>query len=112
MARLRENADVGGEEADLLRGRRGALALGAAVTGGVAAISGAGYAVNHDTRSLDLGGEAWFRGVLGAGRIRPWLGVSVAGWGRRQALELTGVSTSSALPRLEPMAALGADFVW
>jgi hypothetical protein len=34
------------------------------------------------------------------------------GWLRRQQLELQGVSTAGALPRWEPMAALGADFFW
>jgi hypothetical protein len=101
-----------GAEGDWLRGRRWAVALGVAAIGGVATISGSGYVVNRGTHSLDLGGEASLRGLLRTGRVQPWLGVSVVGWLRRQELELQGVTTSSALPRWEPMAALGADFVW
>jgi hypothetical protein len=101
-----------GAEADLARGRRGALVLGAGATGGVAAIEGSGYAVNRGTHSVDVGAEASLRGVLRAGRVHPWLGVSAVAWLRRQELELQGVSTSATLPRWEPMAAAGADFVW
>lgn len=101
-----------GADTDLARGRRWSVALGAAAAGGVAAISGSGYAVNRGTRSLDLGGEASLRGALRFGRVRPWLGVSAVGWLRRQELELQGVATSSALPRWEQMVALGADFIW
>jgi hypothetical protein len=101
-----------GAEADVARGRRWAAVLGAGAVGGVASISGSGFAVDHDTRSLDLGGEASARLEWRPGRLYPWLGASVVGWARRQALELQGVSTGSALPRVEPMAALGADFVW
>ena len=101
-----------GVEGDLLRGRRWAIALGVAATGGVAAISGSGFAVNRGTHSLEVGGEASLRGLLRTGPVQPWLGVSAVGWLRRQDLELQGVSTASALPRWEPMAAFGADFVW
>jgi hypothetical protein len=101
-----------GVEGDVLRGRRWAIAVGAAATGGVAAISGSGFAVNRGTHSLEVGGEASLRGLLRTGPVQPWLGVSAVGWLRRQDLELQGVTTSSALPRWEPMAALGADFVW
>ncbi len=101
-----------GGEGDVLRGRRWAVAVGVAATGGVAAISGSGFAVNRGTHSVDFGGEASLRGIVRTGAVQPWLGVSAAGWLRRQELELQGVTTSSALPRWEPMAALGADFVW
>jgi hypothetical protein len=101
-----------GVEADVLRGRRWAIAVGAAAAGGVAAISGSGFAVNRGAHSFDVGGEASLRGLLRTGPVQPWLGVSAVGWLRRQELELQGVTTSSALPRWEPMAALGADFVW
>jgi hypothetical protein len=111
-ARWRRAFAALGVERDLVRAGRWSLALGAAVVGGVAAISGAGFAVDHDTLSLDLGGEASLRVAARAGRLQPWLGVSALGWLRRQQLELQGVATTSALPRWEPMAALGADFLW
>jgi hypothetical protein len=75
-------------------------------------IAGAGFTVDRATRSIDLGGEARARLEARLGRLRPWLGAGVAVWARRQALEIQGAATSSALPRVEPMAALGADFVW
>jgi hypothetical protein len=101
-----------GVELALARGRRWSLGLGAGALVGFAVISGAGYAVDRSTQSLDLGGEASLRVAFAAGRIHPWLGVSAAGWARRQQLELQGVATSSALPRWEPMAAVGADLFW
>jgi hypothetical protein len=101
-----------GVERALARGRRWSLGVGASAVGGVAAISGGGYAVDRGTTSLDFGGEASARVAFAAGRVHPWLGVSVVGWARRQQLELQGVASSSALPRWEPMAALGADLFW
>ena len=86
------------------RGRRWSVALGAAAAGGVAVISGAGYAVNRGTaqpRPRRRGGS--LRGGLRLGRVRPWLGVSAVGWLRRQELELQGIATSGGA------APLGAD---
>jgi hypothetical protein len=102
---------LGGEIA-LARGTRGSVTLGAAVATGLAAIAGEGFAVDRGARSLELGGEASLRAVVVAGRLRPWLGLSAVGWLRRQVLELQGGATTAALPRVEPMAALGADFLW
>jgi len=101
-----------GADVDVARGRRWAVVLGAGALGGVVSIAGAGFAVDRATRSIDLGGEARARLEARLGRLRPWLGAAVAVWARRQALEIQGATTSSALPRVEPMAALGADFVW
>jgi hypothetical protein len=101
-----------GADYDVARTRRLAVALGAGAVGGVASISGSGYAVDRTSRSLDAGGELRARGQWAAGRVRPWLGVSVVGWLRRQSLELQGAATSAALPRVESLVALGADFVW
>jgi hypothetical protein len=101
-----------GVERALARGRRWSFGVGASAVGGIAVISGAGYAVDRGTTSLDFGGEASARVAFSAGRVHPWLGVSVVGWARRQQLELQGVVSSSALPRWEPMAALGADLFW
>ena len=39
-------------------------------------------------------------------------GRDAVAWARRQALDLQGASSGAALPRIEPMVALGADFVW
>jgi hypothetical protein len=93
--------------------------LGAGALGGVVSIEGAGFAVNRATRSIDLGGEARARLEARLGRrgqvhvdVRPWLGAAVAVWARRQALDIQGTATSSTLPRAEPAAALGVDFVW
>jgi hypothetical protein len=101
-----------GAQIDVVHGRRWVALLGAGAVGGVASISGSGFAVNRRTHSLDVGGEVGARVEWRPGRLRPWLGAGVVGWGRRQALDLQGASTGSALPRVEPMAALGADFVW
>lgn len=101
-----------GADFDVARGRRWAVVLGGGALGGLVSISGAGYAVNRTSRSVDVGAEAGVRGEWRPGRVRPWLGVSVIGWLRRQALDLQGDATSSILPRVEPMMAVGADFVW
>lgn len=101
-----------GADVDVARGARWAAVVGAGALGGVASIAGAGFAVNHQARSVDLGAEGRARFEWRPGRWRPWLGVLVAGWIRRQALDLQGASSNAALPRVEPMAALGADFAW
>jgi hypothetical protein len=104
-----------GADIDVARGQRWAAVLGAGALGGVAWIAGSGFAVDRTTRSIDLGGEARVRLEARLGdraRFHPWLGATVAVWARRQALDIQGASSSSALPRAEPMAALGADFVW
>lgn len=100
-----------GADLDVVRGPRWALVLGAGALGGVVSISGEGYTTNRTSRSLDAGGELRARGEWRPGRLRPWVGASVAGWLRRQGLDLEGVPVS-ALPRVEPAAALGVDFVW
>jgi hypothetical protein len=99
-------------EVDVARGRSWAVAVGGGPAGGVASISGARFDVNRHTRSLDVGGELGVRLEWRPGRLRPWLGGSVVGWARRQALDLEGTSTGVSLPRVEPLATLGADFVW
>lgn len=104
-----------GAEGDAARGRRWALVVGAGALSGVAAISGDGFPMNRSTRSFELGGEARARVEvrLGtAGQVRPWVGGGVAMWARRQALDVEGAATSASLPRVEPAAALGVDFVW
>jgi hypothetical protein len=100
-----------GGDVDLARGRTWAVGLGAGAIGGVVSVSGAGFTTNRTSRSLDGGGELRARFELRPGRIRPWVGVSVVGWLRRQGLDLDGVPTS-ALPRVEPAVAAGADFLW
>ena len=99
-----------GADVDVARGRRWAVVLGAGALGGVVSIAGAGFTVDRATRSIDLGGEGRARLEARLGRLRPWLGAAVAVWARRQALEIQGAATSSALPRVEPMAALGGGF--
>ena len=49
---------------------------------------------------------------LALGSFRPWLGAALVTWLRRQTVEVTGDAASAALPRLEPLIALGADFSW
>jgi hypothetical protein len=101
-----------GVDHDLARGRRWALVLGGGVLGGVVSVAGSGYAVNRASRSLDGGAEVRARGEWRPGPVRPWVGVSVVGWLRRQNLDLQGAASASILPRVEPMVGLGADFVW
>ena len=101
-----------GAEYDVARGSRWAGVLGCGAVGGVVSIDGAGYAVNRASRSVDAGGEVRARGEWRPGRMRPWVGISIAGWLRRQNLDVRGATTSSTLPRVEPMVVMGADFVW
>jgi hypothetical protein len=101
-----------GPELDVARGRRWGVVVSAGAAAGVASISGTGFDVNRQTLSLDVGAEAGARLTWRPGRLRPWLGASVVGWLRRQAVDVQGVSAGTELPRVEPMAALGADFVW
>jgi hypothetical protein len=101
-----------GADYDLARGERWAVVLGAGALTGMAWIAGDGFTVDRTSRSVDAGGEVRARAEWRRGRVRPWLGISLAGWLRGQALELEGAATSSALPRVEPAAALGVDFVW
>ena len=91
-------------------GRRWSLALGAAGVLGMADASGTGYSSDRTARSLDLGAEVLLRVELRLGAVRPWIEVALLAWLRRQTLEVTGAGTSVALPRTEPLIALGADF--
>jgi hypothetical protein len=91
-------------------GRRWSLALGAAAVVGIADAAGTGYSSDRTARSLDLGAEVLLRVELRLGSVRPWVGVAWLAWLRRQTLEVTGAGTSVALPRAEPLIALGADF--
>ncbi len=101
-----------GPELDVARGRRWGVVVSAGAAAGVASVSGTGFDVNRQTLSLDVGAEAGARVEWRPGRLRPWLGASVVGWARRQAVDVQGVSAGTELPRVEPMVALGADFVW
>lgn len=106
-----------GGEADIAAGRHWAVAFGAGGLVGVASLSGAGFPIDRSTRSLELGGEARARvearlGAPGRLQVRPWVGAAVAMWARRQSLDVEGTASTAALPRLEPMVTLGADFVW
>jgi hypothetical protein len=96
---------------DLVRASHWAAVVAAGGVAGVASIYGAGYSVDHGTRSLDAGVEALARVEWRPSRIRPWAGVLLVTWLRAQDLEVQGAG-SRTLPRLEPMAALGGDFVW
>ena len=88
------------------------VVVGAAGVLGQASIVGSGFPVNHRTRSADLGAEGVLRVQRRVGRIAPWLGLAAVVWLRRQGIEVTGSDGSFALPRVEPMVALGADFQW
>ncbi|HET6280885.1 MAG TPA: hypothetical protein VFH73_07965 [Polyangia bacterium] len=101
-----------GADYDLARGRRWAVVLGGGAVAGLVSISGSGFALNRTSRSIDAGAELRVRAEWRPGRVRPWLGALATGWLRRQNLDLRGSATSSTLPRVEPMLALGADFVW
>jgi hypothetical protein len=88
------------------------LVAGVAGVLGIARITGTGYSVDHRVVSTELGGEALARIEWhGDGPMRPWLGLAVVAWMRRQRLDVAG-ATTSAIPRAEPMVALGADFLW
>ena len=93
-------------------GRRWDLALGAAGVFGVANVEGAGFTADRTTRTTDWGVEAMLRIDLRLGAIRPWLGLAIVTWLRRQTLDVTGTTASLVLPRAEPMIALGTDFYW
>jgi hypothetical protein len=91
-------------------GRRWSVALGAAGVLGMADASGTGYSSDRTARSLDLGAEVLLRVELRLGAVRPWIGVALLAWLRKQTLEVIGSGTSVALPRTEPLVALGVDF--
>jgi hypothetical protein len=101
-----------GADGDVVRTRRAAFTLGAGALGGLVSIAGAGFAVDRSARSFDLGAEARARISARAGRTRLWLGAAIEAWGRRQTLDLNGASTGAALPRVAPIAAGGAEFLW
>ncbi len=93
-------------------GRRWDLALGAAGVLGIATVEGAGFTADRTTQTTELGVEAALRVDLRLGAVRPWVGLAVVTWLRRQTLEVTGTGASLELPRAEPMIALGTDFYW
>ncbi len=93
-------------------GRRWAVVAGAAGVFGVVRLTGSGYTDNRRVWNTDVGAEVLTRVEWRGGRVRPWLGLAVVAWLRSQTLQVTGADSSPALPRAEPMAALGADFVW
>ncbi len=99
-----------GADYTLPLGRRWDLALGAAGVLGVATVEGAGYTTDRTTRTTDLGVESMLRVDLRLGAVRPWMGLAVVTWLRRQTLDVTGTAASLVLPRAEPMIALGTDF--
>jgi hypothetical protein len=101
-----------GVDLDVARGRRWAAVVGAGGVVGLVSISGEGFTENRTSRSVDLGAEGRLRLEWRPGVVRPWLGGAVVGWLRRQDVDLQGASSGAALPRVTPMAALGADFVW
>jgi hypothetical protein len=100
-----------GADASLALPGRWAAVFGVAAAGGVVSISGAGYPNNRTAYSIDLGAELLSRLEWRRGRLRPWVGVALAAWARRQDL-VVGAQVASALPRAEPSLALGVDFVW
>jgi hypothetical protein len=91
-------------------GRRWDLALGAAGVVGVATVEGAGFTNDRTTRTADLGVEWTVRVDLRLGTVRPWVGLAVVTWVRRQTLDVTGTGATLVLPIAEPMIALGTDF--
>lgn len=101
-----------GADVDVARGQRSAFTLGAGALGGIVSIAGSGFAVDRATSSFDAGAEARARLAVRAGRARLWLGAAIEGWVRRQGLDLNGASTGTALPRVAPVAAAGAEVFW
>jgi hypothetical protein len=101
-----------GADYDAVLASRWVIAIGAGALVGVASISGEGFTLDRTSRSVDAGGELRVRAQRRSGRVRPWVGASLTTWMRRQALDLEGAASSSALPRVEPAVAAGADFVW
>jgi len=101
-----------GADYALTLGRRWDLALGAAGVLGVASVEGVGYTDDRTTQTTDLGLESMLRVDLRVGSVRPWLGLALVTWLRRQTLDVTGTAASLSLPRAEPMLALGTDFYW
>ncbi len=93
-------------------GRRWDVALGAAGVLGVATVEGVGYTSDRTTRTTDLGVEPMLRIDWRLDAIRPWVGLALVTWLRRQTLDVTGTTASLVLPRAEPMVALGTDFDW
>jgi hypothetical protein len=93
-------------------GRLWQVAAGVAGVVGVINAEGSGFSNNRTARATDLGAEAMLRLELRLGVMRPWLGLALVTWLRRQTLDVTGEAGSAVVPRLEPLIALGADFCW
>lgn len=94
-------------------GRQWAATAGAAGVVGAFTIAGSGFAANRRAWSADVGGEVLLRVELRRwARVRPWLGLALVTWLRRQTVAVDGETTSLSLPRTEPLAALGTDFLW
>ncbi|HLK91285.1 MAG TPA: hypothetical protein VKZ18_15415 [Polyangia bacterium] len=89
---------------------RWALALGAAGVFGFATVEGAGFTTDRTARTADVGLESTLRVDLRLDAVRPWLGLVLVTWLRRQTLDVTGAGASVTLPVVEPMLALGVDF--
>jgi hypothetical protein len=88
------------------------VTLGAAGVLGAVMAAGSGYSNDRTTRSADVGVETLARAELPRSALRPWLGVALLTWLRRQDVVVTGQGASAALPRFEGVLALGADFCW
>ncbi|HEY7374596.1 MAG TPA: hypothetical protein VIF57_20705 [Polyangia bacterium] len=101
-----------GADYQLPIGRRWQLSLGAGAVLGVMTAQGSGFSVDRSSRSIDLGVETMLQIALRPGTVRPWLGVGLLTWLRRQTLDVGGQAASTVLSRVEPMLALGADFCW
>jgi hypothetical protein len=93
-------------------GSRFTAVAGAAGAAGLVSIGGSGYLIDHHTWSADWGAEILTRIEWRRGRVRSWFGLALVTWVRHQNLELTAGQTAAVLSRAEPMAALGADFLW
>lgn len=112
QARWWRAAAAAGVAVDLIEARHAAVELGGAGLLGLVVASGLGFGSDESSRSLDFGAEAWLRGRWKAGRVSLWGGPALVGWARRQALDVAGETTSTALPHLAVTLAFGLDFVW
>lgn len=74
-------------------------------------IRGVGFTNNHTDNTVDPGIGAGVRLMLHRGQITPWLALAGTGWLREQVASFgTLAGTSTTLPRLDVMLALGLSF--
>lgn len=88
------------------------LQIGADVVAGATFIAGVGFAQNAASTGFDAGGGPWVRAGarLAAAPLTVWLGAQGLAWAREERVQVDGVVSRDALPRLDLL--VGAGVSW